>query len=75
MSRLVNQLSVGDITYAALPARFVYVAVILDVWSRRLRHRPRDGCPPDGRRLAPQSSAESRRQAASSGSRPATIED
>jgi putative transposase len=25
---------VSDITYIALPARFVYVAIILDVWSR-----------------------------------------
>jgi putative transposase len=29
-----NQLWVGDITYVALPTRFVYVAVILDAWSR-----------------------------------------
>ena len=29
-----NQLWVSDITYVALPARFVYVAVILDAWSR-----------------------------------------
>lgn len=29
-----NQLWVGDITYVALPGRFVYVAVILDAWSR-----------------------------------------
>lgn len=29
-----NQLWVGDITYVALPDRFVYVAVILDAWSR-----------------------------------------
>ena len=29
-----NQLWVGDITYIALPDRFVYVAVILDAWSR-----------------------------------------
>jgi putative transposase len=31
-----NQLWVGDITYVALPDRFVYVAVILDAWSRRI---------------------------------------
>jgi putative transposase len=29
-----NQLWVSDITYVALPARFIYVAVILDAWSR-----------------------------------------
>lgn len=29
-----NQLWVGDITYVALPTRFIYVAVILDAWSR-----------------------------------------
>ncbi|MER9764332.1 IS3 family transposase [Mesorhizobium sp. M0138] len=28
-----NQLWVADITYVALPARFVYVAVVLDAWS------------------------------------------
>ncbi len=29
-----NQLWVSDITYVALPTRFIYVAVVLDVWSR-----------------------------------------
>jgi putative transposase len=29
-----NQLWVSDITYIALPSRFVYVAIILDAWSR-----------------------------------------
>jgi len=29
-----NQLWVGAITYVALPTRFVYVAIILDAWSR-----------------------------------------
>jgi len=29
-----NQLWVSDITYVALPARFIYVAIILDAWSR-----------------------------------------
>lgn len=29
-----NQLWVGDITYIPLPTRFVYVAIILDAWSR-----------------------------------------
>jgi putative transposase len=29
-----NQLRVGDITYVALSARFAYVAIILDAWSR-----------------------------------------
>lgn len=29
-----NQLWAADITYVALPDRFVYVAVILDAWSR-----------------------------------------
>lgn len=28
-----NQLWMADITYVALPARFVYVAVVLDAWS------------------------------------------
>jgi putative transposase len=31
-----NQLWVADITYVAMPAGFVYVAVILDAWSRRV---------------------------------------
>ena len=30
-----NQLWVGDITYIRIPAGFVYLAVILDAWSRR----------------------------------------
>jgi putative transposase len=29
-----NQLWVSDITYIALPGRFVYVAIVLDAWSR-----------------------------------------
>lgn len=29
-----NQLWVSDITYVALPGRFVYVAIVLDAWSR-----------------------------------------
>jgi putative transposase len=29
-----NQLWVSDITYVVLPTRFVYVAIILDAWSR-----------------------------------------
>jgi putative transposase len=29
-----NQLWVSDITYVALPDRFVYVAIVLDAWSR-----------------------------------------
>lgn len=29
-----NQLWVADITYVALPTRFIYVAIILDAWSR-----------------------------------------
>lgn len=29
-----NELWVSDITYIALPTRFVYVAIILDAWSR-----------------------------------------
>ncbi|WP_312891202.1 DDE-type integrase/transposase/recombinase, partial [Mesorhizobium silamurunense] len=29
-----NQLWAGDITYVALPTRFIYVAIILDAWSR-----------------------------------------
>lgn len=38
-----NQLWVSDITYVALPSRFVYVAIVLDAGSRLvvgLRHRP-----------------------------------
>lgn len=31
-----NQLWVSDITYIAIPAGFVYLAVILDAWSRRV---------------------------------------
>jgi putative transposase len=31
-----NQLWVADITYVAIPAGFVYVAVILDAWSRKV---------------------------------------
>lgn len=31
-----NQLWVSDITYVAIPGRFVYVAVILDAWSRMI---------------------------------------
>ena len=45
-----NQLWVSDITYIALPGRFIYVAIILDAWSHlivcyRAEHRR----PPDGR--------------------------
>lgn len=29
-----NQLWVGDMTYVAVPTRFIYVAIILDAWSR-----------------------------------------
>ncbi|MCA1371897.1 IS3 family transposase [Bradyrhizobium sp. BRP14] len=29
-----NQLWVSDITYVSLPTRFIYVAIILDAWSR-----------------------------------------
>ena len=29
-----NQLWVSDITYVALPDRFVYVAIVLDAWTR-----------------------------------------
>jgi putative transposase len=31
-----NQLWVSDITYVTLPTRFIYVAVILDAWSRMI---------------------------------------
>jgi putative transposase len=31
-----NQLWVGDITYIRITAGFVYMAVILDAWSRRV---------------------------------------
>ena len=47
-----NQLWVADITYVAIAGGFVYVAVILDAWSRRGRrlcHRPLDRRAPDGR--------------------------
>ena len=39
-----NQLWVADITYIAIAAGFVYLAAILDAWSRRvvrLNQRPR----------------------------------
>jgi putative transposase len=29
-----NELWVSDLTYVALPTRFIYVAIILDAWSR-----------------------------------------
>lgn len=31
-----DQLWVADITYVAIPGGFVYVAVILDAWSRKV---------------------------------------
>ena len=31
-----NQLWVADLTYVAVAVRFVYVAVIMDAWSRRI---------------------------------------
>src|SRR3954467_14354620 len=31
-----NQLGVADITYVAVATGFIYVAVILDAWSRRV---------------------------------------
>ena len=31
-----NQLWVCDITYLALPSRFIYLAIILDAWSRMI---------------------------------------
>ena len=31
-----NQLWVADITYVAIAVGFVYIAVILDAWSRRV---------------------------------------
>ncbi len=34
--RLTLQLWVADITYVAIPVGFVYVAVILDAWSRKV---------------------------------------
>ncbi|MBV8106816.1 MAG: IS3 family transposase, partial [Hyphomicrobiales bacterium] len=37
-----NQLWVADLTYVAIPAGFVYLAAILDAWSR---HQPMHGCP------------------------------
>ncbi|WP_292323060.1 IS3 family transposase [Mesorhizobium sp.] len=38
-----NQLWVGDITYLALPTRFIYVAIILDAWSRLVVGSPSAG--------------------------------
>jgi putative transposase len=32
----VNQVWVGDITYIALPSRFAYLAILLDLFSRRI---------------------------------------
>ncbi|WP_196813802.1 DDE-type integrase/transposase/recombinase [Mesorhizobium sp. L2C066B000] len=32
----LSAVGVADITYVALPARFVYVAVVLDAWSRMI---------------------------------------
>src|SRR4051812_184452 len=40
-----NQLWVADITYVAVATGFIYVAVILDAWSRRV-----DRCPSHHRR-------------------------
>ena len=43
-----NQLWVADLTYVAIATGFVYVAVILDAWSRRvdrLRDRPHASTP------------------------------
>ena len=31
-----NQLSVADLTYVAIPGGFVYLAAILDAWSRKV---------------------------------------
>ena len=45
-----NRLWVVDLTYVAIAVGFVYVALIMDAWSRRvvwLRHRPPDRRPPD----------------------------
>jgi len=42
-----NQLWIADLTHVAIPGGFVYLAAILDAWSRkvgRLRHQPIDGC-------------------------------
>ena len=48
-----NQLWVADITYVAVAVGFVYVAVILDAWSRRVvgyAISRSDRCPADARR-------------------------
>ena len=42
-----NQLWVADITYIAIATGFVYLAAILDAWSRHwLCDQPLDRCPP-----------------------------
>lgn len=43
-----NQLWVADLTYVAIPGGFVYLAAILDAWSRKVvgyRDQPIHGCP------------------------------
>ncbi len=59
-----DQLWVCDLTYVAIAAGFVYVAVILDAWSRRVlgyatieahRYATHPGSATHGRRLAPAS--------------------
>ena len=43
-----NRLWVADITYIAIATGFVYLAAILDAWSRRVvgyADQPIDGCP------------------------------
>ena len=41
-----NQLWVADITYIAIATGFVYMAAILDAWSRRVIGYAIDRCPP-----------------------------
>ena len=64
-----NQLWVADLTYVAILAGFVYVAVILDAWSRRVVgyaiSRSIDAATrPRGRRTVASSSRSSRRTTA-----------
>ena len=56
-----NQLWVADLTYVAVVGRFVYVALVIDAWSRRIvgwanqsldRHPARAGRPGGSHRIA-----------------------
>ena len=47
-----NQLWVADITYVPTWAGFLYLAIVLDVFSRRIVHVSRSCCPPSQARSA-----------------------